>query len=409
MEVDPNHSKAIHCKIVCLIQLNEFEEALKYIENQNEEIRKNFHLEQAYCQYRLNNVEESLKCLNGKDVSDDLGANELKAQTLYRIENFDDCYSSYVDLIKNSNDDYEDERMVNLAAVIVGLKNINSNIKYDLASISNSTYEVIYNKACALVAIEQYTKAIAKLQDAEMVCKKFLEDDGATEEEIQSELAIIHAQIAYCNQRMGKTDQALKTYNEILKQKLSDPALIAVISNNIVAIHRDQNLFDSKKKIRMALSENAESKMSSNQKVNIHYNYCLFMINTHQYDLCHKHLPIFRSKFPNNEADAVLIEAYLYIKEKNQSKAIDTLKNYCLSCKNPTVIDLEAALFLTELLLKQNDLDGCAKVLENLGEFRFSKLAIVSILLQIYEKTMKIEEAEKLFDHCIDWHEKHKV
>lgn len=312
-------------------------------------------------------------------------------------------------MIKNSNDDYEDERMVNLAAVIVGLKNINSNIKYDLANISNSTYEVIYNKACALVATKHYAKAIAKLQDAETVCKKFLEDDGATEEEIESELAIIRAQIAYCNQRMNKTDQALKTYNEILKQKLSDPALIAIISNNIVAIHRDQNLFDSKKKIRMALSENAESKMSSNQKLNIHYNYCLFMLNTNQFDSCRKHLPIFRSKFPNNEADAVLIEAYLQIKEKNQSQAIDTLKTYCLSCKNDSMIDLEVALFLAELLLKERDLDGCAKVLENLGEFRLSKLAITSILIQIYEKTMKIKEAEKLFDDCIDWHEKHKV
>lgn len=82
MEVDSNHPKAIHCKIVCLIQLNEFEEALKYLENQNEETRKKFELEQAYCLYRLNNVEESLKCLDGKDVSDDLGANELKAQAV---------------------------------------------------------------------------------------------------------------------------------------------------------------------------------------------------------------------------------------------------------------------------------------------------------------------------------------
>lgn len=91
MEVDSNHEKAIHCKIVCLIQLNEFEEALKYIDshndnkNKNEEERQtNFQLEKAYCLYRLNNVGESLKCLDGNNVSDDddLGTNELKAQTV---------------------------------------------------------------------------------------------------------------------------------------------------------------------------------------------------------------------------------------------------------------------------------------------------------------------------------------
>ena len=50
-------------------------------------------------------------------------------------------------------------------------------------------------------------------------CRKFLEEDGANEEEIETELAIIKAQIAFCQQKLGKDDLALKVYNQILRQK----------------------------------------------------------------------------------------------------------------------------------------------------------------------------------------------
>ena len=50
-------------------------------------------------------------------------------------------------------------------------------------------------------------------------CRKFLEDDGATEEEIDAELCIIKGQIAFCFQKLNKTDVALKTYNQIFRQK----------------------------------------------------------------------------------------------------------------------------------------------------------------------------------------------
>lgn len=50
-------------------------------------------------------------------------------------------------------------------------------------------------------------------------CRKFLEDDGATEEEIEAELAIIKAQAVFCQQKMGKNELSLKNYNQILRQK----------------------------------------------------------------------------------------------------------------------------------------------------------------------------------------------
>lgn len=37
---------------------------------------------------------------------------------LYRLERYDECKSVYTDLIRNSQDEYEEERKTNLAAVV---------------------------------------------------------------------------------------------------------------------------------------------------------------------------------------------------------------------------------------------------------------------------------------------------
>ena len=46
-----------------------------------------------------------------------------------------------------------------------------------------------------------------------------MDEEGATEEEIEAELNLIRAQIAYAYQCMGNTKQALEIYNQVLKQK----------------------------------------------------------------------------------------------------------------------------------------------------------------------------------------------
>lgn len=40
---------------------------------------------------------------------------------LYRLERYDECKSVYTDLIRNSQDEYEEERKTNLAAVVAAM------------------------------------------------------------------------------------------------------------------------------------------------------------------------------------------------------------------------------------------------------------------------------------------------
>ncbi|KAI2801867.1 Signal recognition particle core component [Blomia tropicalis] len=415
LELSKDNQKAIHCKVVSLIQLNKFEEALNFLDKLDDEIKSKLNFEKAYCEYRLNKVDEALKTIKNSD-SDDFGVKELEIQALYRVEEHEKCYSNYIDLIKNSSDDYEDERYANLTAVLSGLLAEKANFKSDLLDLNENTYEIIYNKACVLLSTGEYHAAIKKLNQAECKmneskitsCRKFLEDDGASEEEIESELAIIKAQLAFCQQKLGKTELALKLYNNILRQKLADPALISVVSNNILVLHKDQNVFDSKKKIKSAMNETAELKLSKNQKLNIWYNYGLFLINTNQLDVYRKHLDVFKVKFPNNINDSLMVECFHYLKEKNEGQSIKVLNDYLLSKKKLDPSDLELTLLLSQLYIKGQKYKEAIRSLEKLGDNKYFP-AIVSTLVLLYEKVDDLKAKEELFLEAINWHEKQKI
>lgn len=46
---------------------------------------------------------------------------ELYAQVLYRLERYEECFDVYRDIIKNTDDEYEEERTTNLSAVVANL------------------------------------------------------------------------------------------------------------------------------------------------------------------------------------------------------------------------------------------------------------------------------------------------
>lgn len=51
-------------------------------------------------------------------------------------------------------------------------------------------------------------------------------------------LYLCRVQQAYCLQQMGKEKEAMTIYQNVLKDKPSDQALVAIASNNIVVINR---------------------------------------------------------------------------------------------------------------------------------------------------------------------------
>lgn len=157
------------------------------------------------------------------------------------------------------------------------------------------------------------------------------------------------------------------------------------------------------------MSENAENKLSTHQKRSIFFNYCLFLVNTNQFDICKKELEVFKSKFSASN-DAAIIESYLYLKEKNEAKAIKVLSDNFPADKKQfnENSDLELILLLVQLHIKSENFAEATKTLEKLGNQMYLP-AILSTLYLLYEKANNYKAIEDLFLKAVKWHESNKV
>uniref|UniRef100_A0A8I3VX36 Signal recognition particle subunit SRP72 n=1 Tax=Callithrix jacchus TaxID=9483 RepID=A0A8I3VX36_CALJA len=351
---------ALHCKVVCLIQNGSFKEALNVINTHTKVLANNsLSFEKAYCEYRLNRIENALKTIeNSTQQTDKL--KELYGQVLYRLECYDECLAVYRDLVRNSQDDYDEERKTNLSAVVAAQSNWEKVVPENLG-FQEGTHELCYNTACALIGQGQLNQAMKILQKAEDLCRRSLSEDAdGTEEDPQAELAIIHGQMAYILQLQGRTEEALQLYNQIIKLKPTDVGLLAVIANNIITINKDQNVFESKKKVKLTNAEGVEFKLSKKQLQAIEFNKALLAMYTNQE---------FSDQHPENAAEIKLTMAQLKISQGNISKA-------CL-------------------------------ILRSIQELNH-KPGVVSALVTMYSHEEDIDSAIEVFTQAIQWYQSHQ-
>ncbi|KAH8381801.1 hypothetical protein KR009_000273 [Drosophila setifemur] len=398
--VAPDDPTALHCKVVCLVQLSKFEEAYKFIEKNR---LSSLAFEKAYCEYRLNKQVQALKTI------DDLGLQplppnlkELRTQVLYRLERYDECLDSYRDIIKNTSDEYEDERRTNLSAVAA---NLAVDKDKDVPEVPEDTYEQYFNSACIQSNRQKYIEAERKLRTSEKLCREFLEDEGASEEEIIEEVDVIRVQLAYCLQLQGKVKEAAIIYADCLRHKPNDAALVAVASNNSVVINKDQNVFDSKKKIRAALADACESKLTSRQKQVIAVNNCLLALYTNASDQVQQLSQKLAQTYPQVEFEALLIRCSQLAKDRKHKEAIEQLQKFAAAHKSHEFVSKFAVI---QLQLLQGSRKDAIDTLLSLGEAKY-KPGIVSALVSLYLGTDNKPAASALLKSAVDWYKKNNV
>lgn len=397
--IDPNELLAQQCKLVSFIQVSKFDEALKVL-NKCAEL-KSLAFEKAYCQYRLNQPDEALKTIDS-NCAQPLAENvkELRAQVLYRLERFEECLGAYRDLIKNTEDEYDDERLTNMSAVAANLADAGHK---GLPELREDTYELAYNKACALAGEKKFLDAERKLRASEKMCREFLEEDGATEEDIQTELAIIKVQLAYCLQMQGRSKEAAIIYADALKNKPNDVALVAVASNNCVVVNRDQNMFDSKKKIKAALADSCEHKLTSSQKKKIALNNCLltYYINQHG-DQLHKLCSALQKAHPDLEFKTLLISVSQLARDRKFKEAIEKLQK---APRSQGVDDLAIQLAICQLQLLSGNRKAAIEVLQGLGDAKY-KPGVVSALVSLMSDNR--QGASEVLKQSVEWYKSNK-
>ncbi|KAL0269921.1 UNVERIFIED_CONTAM: hypothetical protein PYX00_007502 [Menopon gallinae] len=396
LQQSPDEEEAFHCKIVCLIQLSKFHDALQNI-NKQPKLSKNLIFEKAYCQYRLNQPGEAFNTVNAAPNLDQK-LSELKAQILYRLEKYDECYETYKSIIKNSSDDYEDEREANLSAVLANL--YMEKTKKELPKLREHTFELTYNAACHLVGKGLYIEAEKKLKAAEKLCRETLEEDGTPEEDIEAEIGIIKGQLAFCLQMQGRDKEAQSIYNALLKSKPTDIGLVAVASNNSVTINRDENVFDSKKKMKSATTDDVEHKLTKAQRKSIALNQCLLTIYTNQIEhgrqLCAK----LTETYPDCAADAALIQATQMTRDNRSKEAVGYLKKFAENHKDR---ELELKLACVQLLLTAGEKKEACRILESMGD-SVNRAGIISALVALYLSESNLDKASLVFKNAVDWY-----
>lgn len=143
---------------------------------------------------------------------------------------------------------------------------------------------------------------------------------------MNSILIYFRVQLGYVYQRQGRLKEAQQMYTSALKLKLDDIALTAVASNNAAVINKDQNVFDSKKKIKAATNEALLHKLPSFQRKFIALNNAIFNYYTNQTDQCKKVCTAIDKQWPELSTQVRVILALLQLKVDKVNEALNILQ-----------------------------------------------------------------------------------
>ncbi|ODM97966.1 Signal recognition particle subunit SRP72 [Orchesella cincta] len=398
LHLAPDNELAFRCKIICCIHLDRVSDAIMFM-SKNPKMVGKLGFETAYCYYRLQDMKTAKEILD--KCEDSVCKKELMTQILYRMEMYDEAYNSCKEVIRISKDEYDEERQTNLAAINASL--IGSGFERRLENVDHhDTHELRYNMACALIGEKRYVEAIKLLKTAEVKAVETLKEEGLSEEEIGKDVAVMTIQSGYCRQKLGRQKEAIELYSKALKNKVRDPDLVAVASNNILCINRDHNVFDSQKRIKAIRADGAEAKLTRAQRRDMHINQCLFYLLTGQADLCKETCALTASKFPETEHEIFLINTALILK----TDGIEAAKTFVAPTVGQTEdMQLRISLCFVQQLLRDRNRKDAISILESLAEKSY-KPGIIGALVTLYQQEGRVNDAAATLKQAVDFHRK---
>ncbi|KAJ3088934.1 Signal recognition particle core component [Quaeritorhiza haematococci] len=457
LKTSPQDIDAYHVKIVGSIKLENYDQALKLIEAAPDPLPEELIYERAYCLYRLNRLSESLDLIrkactrlgegDGDDRMDAVDREtyhqlkHLEAQVAYRSEDYPASLKLYPALFEDidevtlkalmmsrskdngaylpvsacpnveKDDAYYNELMANNTAVIAAALSNGHSVGQKLnAEEVGETYEMAYNLACALIAEDRLEEAEKTLELARKRCRDLLHEEEYAEEEIERELAIIVVQLGYVYQLQGRVAEAFDLYQGVLKSKVGDAAIAAVASNNLIAIKKDHELFDSAKKYRAATASGVEQKLTHLQKKTIAMNGAILSLYMNKFGMSRDQAGKLAQTYPTDDSP-LMIQAGILHREKKVSKAVEELQHFVK--KSPTSLALRMAL--AQLYISQSNVAAACDVMrayfENAQVTDQDKYrpGLISLLVWLYGQVDQVDKAIALLEEATQFWKKSSV
>lgn len=302
--------------------------------------------------------------------------------------------------MESHDDDYASERTTNLLATYAGQA---------FAAADPSTvevhkhdeldaYEQCYNLAGVALAQGRAVDAIKLLEQSMEWCREMLEEDpDTTEEEIEDELLLLRVQMGVALQSMGKEAEASSQFSTILKQKPDDAVLTAIAAINMVALNRERNVFDSRKKMNLVKMEEVGSKFTTSQKKSVDVNQALLLLHMNQNDACRKKLEEAGDKIDSDVSN--LIKASLLYREKKKTQGFAELIAYAEA--NPETAT-RTKVAIAQMHLLEGDVEESIAVLESIASLQ-NKPGLVGALVALHTAAGDAEKAAAVLDAAIQY------
>lgn len=387
----------LQCKVVSLIRLEKYRDALTLIARQFRNTDIDLSFEKIYCYYRTNQFAPALELLEQvKSTNKDSSLLYLEAQILYSQGQFKESVQVYETLLKtlDKKDAIYDEIQVNLLASKAGL--LFSTSERDMSAIKESSeelYEVAYNTASVYLARGEIPKAQEQLELAQKQCKE--KSNHMSQEEQEEELAVIATQLGYTYQLQGRTSEAIKIYQSVVNSK--DVGVAAVASNNIVSIEQTKDLEKVENALKTATSKEADAKLKGYQKRVILMNESLLHLHAKKYSACRDHAQKLLDKYPDNDTLYLILASTTFHQQKS-GKAIEELKKY--TEKKPKSLAIHFATIQLQLLESQHSaaLQTLQHYLKGADKKDQYRPALVALLVWLHQQTGQSEMAMETLD-----------
>ncbi|KAJ5669440.1 hypothetical protein N7462_010510 [Penicillium macrosclerotiorum] len=214
---------AQHIKIIALLKLDRYEDALRVFMSGGEALKKRAGLEYAYALYKCGKLEEALEAVTQSGAS--RGAGHLEAQVSYRAEQFRRAADIYEKLSedKASSRHEENDLSINSWATDAQLqwRGEGEHVRHDRPSREDlESFETAYNAACLNIAKGAYKQGEVLLNRAKT-------------EDREAELLPISVQYLYVLIQQGRTEEAESLLEQIQVEDISELSTKKIARNNI--------------------------------------------------------------------------------------------------------------------------------------------------------------------------------
>lgn len=233
---------AQHTKVVALLRLDQYDDALRVIAAAGSALEERCILEKTYALYKTGALEEAAALLEGRDIANsERPLQHVAAQIAYRTERFSQAAELYTLLREDDSTAVlgeDTDLVINQLATHAQLEwqgrgDLVPDKSKQPKREDMEAFETAYNAGCGCVARGDLTKASILLKRAADLCDAA---EDLSDEEKKVELLPIRLQQAYVFTLLGKTEEATALQKETESYETSDVSIKAVAGwNSLIA------------------------------------------------------------------------------------------------------------------------------------------------------------------------------